>query len=270
MRIPFSLVGAAGLSLLITGCFSRPQATEADVTSADALPPTTAASAPVAAPPATSAADPPPVQPEKVKEPEAPQEEEQPPDRIEVDLETLVAGLQSSYATQVFTAGEFFRQIPPGQRREVLLELSKHADPNVRGTAWRVFSTVATKDDLATLQEAMQSPYSDVQVAALETMARFPNEQTVGILTRLLENAEYRQLAAGLLSRIGPACEAGVIPYATHADPVIRRAAWDVLAEAGTRKSVQALEQLSTQDQFSKDAALKRALERLRDRLRKA
>jgi hypothetical protein len=72
-----------------------------------------------------------------------------------------------------------------------------------------------------------------------------------------------------LLSKIGPACEAAVLPYATHADAAIRRAAWDVLVHAGTRKSVQALEQLTTLPQYEKEQPLKRSLEQLRERLRK-
>ena len=223
-------------------------------------PPATAT--PAGAPPGT----PPPAESEKTDEKEAPK----PPERIEVDMESLVAGLQSTVPTQVFTAGEYFRQIPVSQRREVLLELSKHTDPNVRGNVWRVYSTVATKEDLATLSEALQSQYSDVRMAALETMARLPNDQTIGFLTKLLENPDYREFAAGLLSKIGPACENAVLPYATHANAAIRRAAWEVLVHAGSRKSVQALEQLTTQPQYQKEESLKRSLEQLRERLRKA
>lgn len=210
--------------------------------------------------------------PEKAKEPEKQETKEGPevPERIEVDLESMITGLQSPVATQVFTAGEYFRQIPAAQRREVLLELSKHTDPNVRGNVWRVYSTVATKEDLAALSEASKSPYSDVQIAALETLARFPNEHSIGALTKLLENPDYRELSIGLLSKIGPACESAVLPYATHADAAIRRAAWDVLVHAGTRKSVQALEQLTTLPQYEKEESLKRSLEQLRERLRKA
>ncbi|MGI8980032.1 MAG: HEAT repeat domain-containing protein [Pirellulaceae bacterium] len=227
---------------------------------------TPATGAPAEAPPGTPVTAPPPASPETTEDGEAPK----PPERIEVDLEALVTGLQSPVAAQVFTAGESFRQIPVAQRREVLLELSRHTDPNVRGNVWRVYTTVATKDDLATLSEALQSEFSDVRIAALETMARFPNDQTIGVLTKLLENPDYRQLAVGLLSKIGPACEPAVLPYATHADATIRRAAWDVLVHAGTRKSVQTLEQLTTQPQFQKDEPLKRSLEQLRERLRKA
>lgn len=224
-----------------------------------------------ATPAGVPAGIPPPAEPEKTKEPEKPDEtdEPQPPPRIEVDLESLVAGLQSSVTTQVFTAGEYFRQIPVAQRREVLLELSKHADPNVRGNVWRVYSTVATKDDLAKLREAMQSPYSDVRIAALETLACFPNEQTIGLLTKLLETPDDRELSIGLLSKIGPACESAVLPYATHADAAIRRAAWDVLVHAGTRQSVQSLEKLTTLPQYQKNEPLKRSLAQLRERLRK-
>lgn len=233
---------------------------------------------PASAPPATATPagvppeTPPSAVPEKSKEPEKAEEKEapKPPERTEVGLEALVAGLQSPVATQVFTAGESFRQIPVAQRREVLLELSRHTDPSVRGNVWRVYSTVATKDDLDTLREALKSEFSDVRIAALETMARFPNDQTIGVLTKYLENPDYRQLAVGLLSKIGPACESAVLPYAIHADATIRRAAWDVLIHAGTRKSVQTLEQLTTQPQFQKDEPLKRSLEQLRERLRKA
>ncbi len=197
-------------------------------------------------------------------------EARKPPERIEVNLESLVAGMQSTVPTQVFTAGEFFRQIPAAQRREVLLELSKNTDPNVRGNVWRVYSTVATKEDLATLSEAFRSQYSDVKMAVLETMARLPNDETIGVLTKLLENPDYREFAAGLLSKIGPACEAAVLPYATHANPAIRRAAWEILVHAGSRKSVQALEQLTTQPEYQKEEPLKRSLEQLRERLRKS
>jgi hypothetical protein len=235
-------------------------------TSSTAAPPATT---PAGVPAESSAT--PPVSPEKAKEPEKEKEAPAAPERIEVDLETMISGLQSPVATQVFTAGEYFRQIPAAQRREVLLELSKHTDPNVRGNVWRVYSTVATKEDLATLSEASQSPFSDVQIAALETMARFPNEETIGVLTtKLLENPDYRELSIGLLSQIGPACESAVLPYASHADAAIRRAAWEVLVHAGTRKSVQALEQLTTQPQYEKEEPLKRSLEQLRERLRKS
>ena len=101
-------------------------------------------------------------------------------------MESLAAGLQSTVPTQVFTAGEY-SPIPVAQRREVLLELSKNADPNVRGNVWRVYTTVATKEDLTTLREAFESQYSDVKMAALETMARLPNDETIGVLTKLLE-----------------------------------------------------------------------------------
>jgi hypothetical protein len=73
-----------------------------------------------------------------------------------------------------------------------------------------------------------------------------------------------------LLAKIGPACEAAVLPYATHANPAIRRAAWEVLVHAGSRKSVQALEQLTTLPQYQKEESLKRSLEQLRERLRKS
>jgi hypothetical protein len=101
-------------------------------------------------------------------------------------------------------------------------------------------------------------------------MSRFPNEATVGELAKLLEDPNYREFASGLLAKIGPACEAAVLPYASHADARIRRSAWDVLVHAGSRKSVQALEQLTTQPQYQKDEALKRSLDELRERLRKS
>ncbi|MBC7853863.1 MAG: HEAT repeat domain-containing protein [Pirellulaceae bacterium] len=247
---------------------SMPAGGESGATAATDAPivDTPATGAPAAAPPGTPAAAAPGASPETTEDGEAPK----PPERIEVNLESLAAGLQSPVAAQVFTAGESFRLIPVAQRREVLLELSKHTDPSVRGNVWRVYSTVATKDDLATLSEALQSEFSDVRIASLETMARFPNDQTIGVLTKLLENPDYRQLTVGLLSKIGPACESAVLPYATHADAAIRRAAWDVLVHAGTRKSVQTLEQLTTQPQFQKDEPLKRSLEQLRERLRRA
>jgi hypothetical protein len=285
-RIPLSIIMStvrfsyfmAALSLaLYGGCSSgQPAATGEGAGAVPVAAPggETAGASPVAvtpagAPPGT------PAEPEKSKEPEKGEKTDEkeapkPPERIEVDLESLVAGLQSTIPTQVFTAGEYFRQIPAAQRREVLLELSKHTDPNVRGNAWRVFSTVATKEDLDPLSEALKSQYSDVKMAALETMARLPNDETIGVLTKQLENPDYREFAAGLLAKIGPACETAVLPYATHANPAIRRAVWEVLVHAGSRKSVQALEQLTTQPQYQKEESLKRSLEQLRERLRKS
>jgi hypothetical protein len=260
------------------GCSSgQPKATEEGAAAVPVAAPggKTAGASPVMVTPTGAPPGTPPAEPEKSKEAEKGEKKDEkespkPPERIEVDLESLAAGLQSTVPTQVFTAGEFFRQIPADQRRDVLLELSKNADPNVRGNVWRVYTTVANKEDLDTLRETLQSPYSDVKMAALETMARLPNDQTIGVLTKLLENPDYREFAAGLLSKIGPACETAVLPYATHADAAIRRAAWDVLVHAGSRKSVQALEQLTTQPQYQKEEPLKRSLEQLRERLRKA
>jgi HEAT repeats len=274
----------AALSLFLdSGCSSgQPSATEEG---AVAAPATTAApegvsgaaavaaSAPPASAilPAAPPGTPPPAEPEKTKASAKAEETEPPtaPERVHVDMDLLVAGLQSPVTARVFTAGEYFRQLPVAQRREVLLELSKHSDPNVRRIVWRVYSTVATKDDLAALREAWLSPLGDVRLAALETLARFPNDETIGVLTKGLENPDYREFSVGLLSKIGPACEAAVLPHATHSDAAIRRAAWDVLVHAGTRKSVQALEQLTTLPQYQQDEPLKRSLEQLRERLRK-
>jgi len=248
-----------------------PVADSGDTGGAVALPASPGSETPAGVVPAAPAGSPA-AEAEKAKEPEKDGDSEapKPPSRIEVDVEGLAAALQSPLATQVFAAGEYFRQIPVGQRREVLLQLSQHADPNVRGNVWRVFTTLATKEDLSVLSEAILSPYSDVRIAAFETMARFPNAETIDKLSKLLETPDDRGLATGLLSKIGPACESAVLPYATHADAEIRRAAWDILTAAGTRKSVQALEQLTTQPQYEKEEALKRALEQLRERLRKA
>jgi len=267
----------AVLSLaLYGGCSSgQPKATEEGAGTVAAPGGETASASPVTVTPAGAAPGTPPAEPEKSKEPEKGEKTDEteapkPPERIEVDMESLAAGLQSTVPTQVFTAGEYFRQIPAVQRRGVLLELSKNADPNVRGNVWRVYSTIATKEDLVTLSEAWTSQYSDVKVAALETMARLPNNDTIGVLTKLLEDPDYREFAAALLAKIGPACENGVLPYATHANPAIRRAAWEILVHAGSRKSVQALEQLTTQPEYQKEEPLKRSLEQLRERLRKA
>src|SRR6476659_10911803 len=165
---PFSIIMStvrfscfmAALSLaLYGGCSSgQPAATGEGAGAVPVATPggETAGASPVAVTPAGAPPGTPPAEPEKSKEPEKGEKTDEkeapkPPERIEVEMESLAAGLQSTVPTQVFTAGEYFRQIPAAQRRGVLLELSKNADPNVRGNVWRVYSTVATKEDLATL-----------------------------------------------------------------------------------------------------------------------
>ena len=43
----------------------------------------------------------------------------------------------------------------------------------------------------------MKSPYGDVQISALETLARFPNDQTIGVLTKLLDALDTSWSAFG-------------------------------------------------------------------------
>lgn len=254
----------------VTGCSSNtPDEAASGTTPAGTSPaastaPFVAPGAPIAAP---GSAAPLPANPGAPVKAEVSKEEEKPPEPVVVDMEGLVAGLQSTNAPQVFASCEFFRQIPAAQRREVLAQLSASESVNVRGNTWRTFKTVATKDDIPTLITALQSPYPDVQIAAVEIMARFPNEQTIGVLTKLLESPEYRELGVGLLSGIGPACEAAVLPYATHADAGLRTSAWSLLAEVGTRKSVTLLDGLTSQAEYQKDETLHRALARLHKRL---
>jgi hypothetical protein len=192
-----------------------------------------------------------------------------PPVDVPSLLPELVAGFRSPYSVQVFEAAERFRQLPPETRRNVLAELSAHDSAHVRHNAWRAFATWATRDDVPTLIAALQSPHEDVHTAALELIARFPSDETIGVLTKLLEDGAFRERAEALLIRVGPAAEGPLLGYINHTDAGLRSASWRVLGEIGTRKSLVALERLVTQPQFQKDAELKGVLGKIRDRLRK-
>jgi HEAT repeat protein len=188
--------------------------------------------------------------------------------QVEVDVPELASGLASDVRSEAFAAAERFRQLPPEVRRQVLADLSAYESENVRHSAWRAFATWATRDDVPTLIAALQSPHDDVRFAALELLARFPNDETIGVLTQGLENPELRKRAALLLERVGPAAEGAILNYASHADDGLRDAAWNILAKIGTRKSLLALEQLATQEEFRQDSELKGVLEEIRQRLR--
>jgi hypothetical protein len=192
-----------------------------------------------------------------------------PPVDVQALLPELAAGFQSPFSVQVFEAAEKFRHLPAEARRNVLAELSAHESANVRHNAWRAFATWATREDVPTLIAALQSPHEDVHTAALELIARFPNEETIGVLTKLLEDGAFRERAEALLVRVGPAAEGAVLVYIDHMDAALRSASWRVLGEIGTRKSLLALERLATQQPFQKDAELKGVLSKIRERLRK-
>jgi hypothetical protein len=184
------------------------------------------------------------------------------------DMPALTAGFQSPYAIRTYEATEHFRKLPADVRRNVLGELSAHDSAAVRQNAWRAFSTWATRDDVPTLIAALESPHEDVRAAALALMARFPNAETIGVLTKVLEDPLRRERAEELLVSVGPAAEQALLVYITHADPGLRTAAWRILGQIGTRKSLLMLEQAATQAELQKDTELKGAIERIRERLR--
>ena len=198
-----------------------------------------------------------------------PSEADSPPVDVKSLLPELIAGFQSPYSVHVFESAEKLRQLPSQARREVLAELSAHESANVRQNAWRAFATWATREDVPTLIAALQSPHEDVHTAALDLIARFPSGETIGVLTKLLEDAAFRERAEALLVRVGPAAEGALLSYIDHADAGLRSASWRVLGEIGTRKSLLSLERVATQTQFQKDAELKGVLAKIRERLRK-
>jgi len=192
-----------------------------------------------------------------------------PPVDLKSLLPELVAGFRSPYSVEVFQAAEKLRQLPPEARRNALAELSAHESANVRENAWRAFATWATREDVPTLIAALQSPHEDVHTAALELMAQFPNVETIGVLTKLLPDGNFRERAEALLIRVGPAAEGAILAYIDHTDAALRSASWRVLGEIGTRKSLLALERLATQQQFQNDAELQGSLAKIRERLRR-
>ena len=238
-------------SCALVGCSSPSPA------SADKAPPTEASkdgkqtkSAPVAAPASdgdSSAAEPPPT----------------------ADLPALVAGLQSPHSIRVFETTEQLRKLPADVRHSVLAELSAQENATVRQNAWRAFATWATREDVPALIAALESPHEDVRSAALSLLARFPNAQTLELLTKALEDPLSRERAEELLVSVGPATELPVLAYIAHADDGLRSAAWRILGRVGTRKSLLELGRLATQSQFQNNAELQAAMAQIRERLRK-
>lgn len=182
----------------------------------------------------------------------------------------LITGFQSSYSAKVFAAAEQFRQLPPEAQRNALAQLSANESASVRHNAWRAFSSWATREDVPTLKAALESPHEEVRIAALELLARFPNDETIDVLTQKMQDPALRERAESLLVRVGPAAEGAVLDYASHSDAGLRAAAWRVLGRIGTRKSLLSLEQLATQPQFQQAAELKDVLKEIRARLRKS
>ncbi|MEX2026668.1 MAG: HEAT repeat domain-containing protein, partial [Pirellulaceae bacterium] len=185
------------------------------------------------------------------------------------DVPALIAGFQSPYSVRVFETTEQFRKLPADVRRSVLAELSAHDDASVRHNAWRAFATWATREDVPTLIAALECPQADVRTAALALLARFPNAETIGVLTKVLEDPLRRERAEELLVSVGPAAEQALLVYITHTDAGLRSAAWRILGQIGTRKGLLLLKQAATQADFQKDPELKGAMERIRERLRR-
>ncbi len=204
--------------------------------------------------------------PEKVAASDADQTQAEPP---AADVPAMIEGFQSPSSVRVFTATEQFRKLPADVRRNVLTELSAQDSASVRHHAWRAFATWATRDDVPTLIAALASPHDDVREAALALLARFPNAETIGVLTGLLEDPASRERAEELLVGVGPAAEQALLEYAAHMDAGLRSAAWRILGQIGGRKSLLRLEQVATQGDYQKDPVLQSALEQIRERLRK-
>ena len=216
------------------------------------------------APDAAKAAQPPPAEgsaPPPAAEPE-------PAVDLTAILPPLIEGFESPYPTNVFAAAEQFRQLPAGARRGVLVELSASDSTTVRANAWRAFSTWATRDDVPTLLTLLESPHEDVRIAVLNLLARFPSEQTIGVLLQALANPDQRERAEGLLIRCGPAAEVPLLPFAQHEDAPLRAAAWRVLGQIGARRSLLALTQLQTQEAFRDSPDLEDAVAKIKQRLR--
>ncbi|HUE71698.1 MAG TPA: HEAT repeat domain-containing protein [Pirellulaceae bacterium] len=190
-------------------------------------------------------------------------------DSATADVPALIAGFQSAYSVRVFETTEQFRKLPADVRRSVLAELSAQEDASVRHNAWRAFAAWAAREDVPTLIAALESPYEDVRSAALALLARFPNAETIGVLTKVLEDPLRRERAEELLVSVGPAAEQALLAYVTHTDAGLRTAAWRILGQIGTRKSLLLLEQAATQADFQKDPELKDAMQRIRERLRR-
>jgi HEAT repeat protein len=184
------------------------------------------------------------------------------------DMPALIDGFQSQNPVRVFETTEQFRKLPADVRRTVLAELSAHESDSVRHHAWRAFAAWATRDDVPTLIAALQSPHEEVRAAALALLARFPNADTIGVLTKSLEDPAGRERAEELLIRAGPTVETAVLTYVAHADAGLRGSAWRILGQIGSRKSLLELERVATQADYQKDAELKAAIGRIRERLR--
>ena len=185
------------------------------------------------------------------------------------DLPALVAGFQSPYSVRVFETTEQFRNLPGDVRRSVLSELSAHENATVRHNAWRAFATWATREDVPALIAALASPHEDVRSAAITLLARFPNAQTLEVLTKALEDPLSRERAEELLVSVGPAAELPALAYIAHADAELRSAAWRILGRVGTRKSLLELGRMATQAQFQNSSELQAAMEQIRERLRR-
>lgn len=195
-------------------------------------------------------------------EPEAP---------VPVDLNALAAGFYSQEKVEQFAAAEALRKCPPTQRRQLLLSLSGHANQQVRQNAWRAYQSFATKDDVPTFLAVWRDcPHQDVKQSALEQLPRFPGEQSLAALAKLLENPDERERAATLLIKAGGAAEATVLALATSASAEIRTAACEIAARIGGRRSLDVLKKLAEQPMYQQDADLRRVIETIQQKLRRA
>ncbi len=155
----------------------------------------------------------------------------------EVDLDRLIADLDSSEKDRVFAAMRALQHAEPGDDQQVvasrLARFLDATDNALRDAGAQAFAHWAGTDDCATLLQVIDDPSVPVRWAALDALGRLCEPTTAVRMAARLEVGMDRVVASRALTQLGPAAEEAVLPFILHDDSAVRLAAINILREVG-------------------------------------
>jgi HEAT repeat protein len=163
--------------------------------------------------------------------------------RDAVILDQAVADLQGGDGERQKVVAEWLltRQ-PDDQHRAAIAQALEAAltSPNVfaRELAGKALAAWATRENVPTLLQALDSDNGQVRTEALNALVRLKDERAIPAIAARLAKPFEEQQAAAALAAFGPAAEQEVAKYHNHPNPPTRDQARKLLKGYGTKDAV--------------------------------
>jgi HEAT repeat protein len=136
----------------------------------------------------------------------------------------------------------------------ILVGLLNDSQVSIRVEAAKALAAWAVPDNVPVLLDAIGADNGDLRRAAMEALGRLGDKRAVPSIARHLLDGGDRAQATRSLQMLGPIAEAETLRYLQHRDGAVRAAACRVLGSAGTRKSVQPLRNIASNDRNRESA----------------